>query len=193
GESTTNEVTTLKKDLRDESGEVTTEMDSMVGWFKKFDYVSIDYYYRYRTIGQALNAMKLWEMELYPEGLYDALMYYHKKYKKPIVIAENGISTDDNKPRKDGWTRGAAIVEHVKYMKKAMQEGVDVRGYFHWSITDSYEWGTFRPRFGLYNVDVLNDPEMKRKPTEAVQAYADVIKNNGVTPELTEMYKRPNR
>jgi beta-glucosidase len=192
GESNIDEIKTLKNDLKSQSDQVNSEMDSNVGWLKKFDYVSIDYYYKFRNLNDILNLTKPWKISLYPEGLYDALMYYHKKYKKPIIIAENGISTENLSPRPDKWTREAALVEHIKYMKKAMQDGADVRGYFHWSITDNYEWGSFKSRFGLYSVDVLNDPDLKRVPTEAVKVYSDIIKNNGVTTELTQKYKRPS-
>jgi beta-glucosidase len=174
------------------SGDINIEMDSQVSWLKKFDYVAFDYYYRFKTVNQVINLAKPWLMEIYPQGLYDAIMYYHRKYNKPILIAENGIATEDLKTRNDRWTREASIVEHIKYMKKAMADGANVIGYYHWSITDNYEWGTFTPRFGLYTVDALNDPDMKRVPTPAVEVYKEIIKNNGVTPELTMKFKDPN-
>lgn len=174
------------------SGEITPQTDSQVGWLKKFDYVAFDYYYRFRTVSQVMNLHKTWLMEMYPQGLYDAIMYYHRKYNKPILIAENGISTEDLKPRADRWTRESALVEHIKYMKKAMNEGANVIGYYHWSITDNYEWGSFKPRFGLYTVDALNDPSMKRVATPAVEVYKEIIRNNGITSELTTKYKAPN-
>jgi beta-glucosidase len=45
----------------------------------------------------------------------------------------------------------------------------------YWSLTDNYEWGSFRPRFGLYSVDVVGDPTLTRVPTDAVETYRDVI------------------
>ena len=191
-----NEVKTLESELKSEINVIPSnpsiKLDSGVGWLKKFDYVAFDYYYRFRNVNQVINLKKPWLMELYPKGLYDAIMHYHKKYGKPIVIAENGIATEDLEPRKDGWTREAAIVEHVKYMKQAMSEGANVLGYFHWSITDNYEWGTFKPRFGLYSINALKDPSYQRIKTPAVDVYAEVIKNNGVTRTLLGAYRAPS-
>lgn len=172
--------------------DIKPQTDSQVGWLKKFDYVAFDYYYRFRTVNQVMNLTKPWLMEMYPQGLYDAIMYYHRKYNKPVLIAENGICTEDLKPRSDRWTREASLVEHVKYMKKAINEGANVIGYYHWSITDNYEWGSFKSRFGLYTVDALNDPTMKRVATPSVNVYKEIIKNNGVTSDLIAKYKAPN-
>ncbi|RYX99115.1 glycoside hydrolase family 1 protein, partial [bacterium] len=191
------EASNLKpKTLKDELNEtdarnnpkVNIEMDSQVGWLKKFDYVAFDYYYRFRTISHVMNLTRPWLIEIYPEGLYDAIMYYHRKYNKPIMIAENGICDENLKPRADKWTRESAIVQHVKHMKRAMADGANVLGYYHWSITDNYEWGSFTPRFGLYTVNALKDPTMKRIATPAVEVYKQVIKNNGVTNNLLIKY-----
>ena len=187
------------KSLKDELNEtdsrnkpkINIELDSQVSWLKKFDYIAFDYYYRFRTIDHILNLTRPWLIELYPEGLYDAIMYYHRKYKKPIMIAENGISTENLKPRTDKWTRESALVQHIKYMKKAMADGANVIGYYHWSITDNYEWGTFTPRFGLYTVNALTDPSMKRIPTPAVEVYKQIISNNGLTDQLLAKYQAP--
>lgn len=170
---------------------ITAQGDSQVGWLKKFDYVSFDYYHRFRTINQVINNDQFWNMEMYPQGLYDAIMYYQQKYHKPILIAENGMGTENLKPRADKWTREAGLVQHVKYLKYAMADGANVIGYYYWSITDNYEWGTFTPRFGLYSINALSDPEMKRIPTPAVNVYNAIIQNNGVTNELLSKYRSP--
>ena len=108
------------------------------------------------------------------------------------MVAENGIATEDLKPRKDRWTREAAIVEHVKYMQKAIADGANVIGYYHWSITDNYEWGTFTPRFGLYNINAMTDNTLQRIPTPAVDAYKSVIMNGGVNQEISAKYQPPS-
>jgi beta-glucosidase len=48
------------------------------------------------------------------------------------------------------------------------------------SLTDNYEWGTYRARFGLFTVDALEDPTLERRPTDAVPAYTDIRANGGV-------------
>lgn len=84
-----------------------------------------------------------------PEGIYHVLKKICR-YAKPIYITENGIA--DAKDTR----RAAFIHEHKIWMRKAMQEGTDVRGYFYWSLLDNFEWDKgFWPRFGLVEVDYL--------------------------------------
>ncbi|MEK7431874.1 MAG: family 1 glycosylhydrolase [Cyanobacteriota bacterium] len=182
-----------KADVPLNQDEVKASMDSQVKWLKKFDYVAFDYYYRFRNLTQVSNLPKPWLLELYPEGIYDAIMDYHRRYKKPILIAENGMAFENDKPRKDNWTREASMVQHIKHMKRAIKDGANVLGYFHWSITDNYEWGSFTPRFGLYTVNAKTDPDMKRIPTPAVDVYKKLIENDGVTDELLRNYPNPNQ
>ncbi|MFN8673072.1 MAG: glycoside hydrolase family 1 protein [Candidatus Sericytochromatia bacterium] len=181
---------TLQDETKDPN-QVNASMDSQVKWLKKFDYVAFDYYYRFRNLSQVANLSRSWLLEIYPEGLYDALMDYNKRYKKPILIAENGISFEDGNPRKDKWTREAAMVQHIKQVKRAMKDGANVLGYFHWSITDNYEWGSYTARFGLYTVNSKTDPDLKRIPTPAVDVYKKIISEDGVTEELLAKYPRP--
>lgn len=175
------------------AGGVKAMNNGTVSLLKHFDYVAFDYYYRFTRLSEVMNAEESWRMPLYPEGLYDVLMRYHKRFNKPIIIAENGMATHNLEPRKDGWTRGDHIVQHVKQMKRAMADGAKVIGYYHWSITDNYEWGSFSPRFGLFSVEALKDPGLKRVPTEGVDALRAVIAADGVTPALLEQYPGPPR
>jgi beta-glucosidase len=57
-----------------------------------------------------------------------------------------------------------------------MERGVEVRGYFHWSLLDNYEWTTFVPRFGLVAVDFRS---FARTPKPSARFYQEVIANNG--------------
>lgn len=65
----------------------------------------------------------------------------------PIVVTENGIATDDD------TKRIAYTAEALAHLGQAMADGIDVRGYLHWSALDNYEWGHWRPTFGLIAVD----------------------------------------
>ncbi|HVT35802.1 MAG TPA: family 1 glycosylhydrolase, partial [Nevskiaceae bacterium] len=77
--------------------------------------------------------------------------------------------------------RAEAVVRILEAIARARDENhVDVRGYYHWSLTDNFEWGKYGPRFGLYTVDVLTDPRLQRKPTAAVDAYRQIIRDGGV-------------
>ena len=93
-----------------------------------------------------------------------------KKYKKPIYITENGIA--DTKDEK----RGKFIKEHLKWAHKAISEGVDVRGYFYWSLLDNFEWAEgFKQKFGLVEVN-FNTFERKARPSSIF--YAQICKDN---------------
>jgi beta-glucosidase len=65
----------------------------------------------------------------------------------PLIVTENGIATADD-ARRIAFTAAALDSLHA-----AMNDGVDVRGYLHWSLLDNYEWGSYRPTFGLVAVD----------------------------------------
>lgn len=107
---------------------------------------------------------------LNPESIYHLLIYLHKQYKKPIFITENGLAD------KEDTLRSWYIKETLKYVKKAMDEGVDVIGYLHWTLTDNFEWNKGRAaRFGLVAVD----PEtQERHIRDSAKTYSDIIKSN---------------
>ncbi|MFE0154024.1 glycoside hydrolase family 1 protein [Nonomuraea sp. NPDC059007] len=86
--------------------------------------------------------------EYYPAALGHALRHTAAVVPGvPLIVTENGIATADD-TRRVAYT-GAALTG----MAEAMADGVDVRGYFHWSALDNYEWGTYAPTFGLIHVD----------------------------------------
>ncbi len=151
------------------------------------DYIGIDYYCRWRLPGGFTEA---YSWEPYPEGLYDTLKNYHRWFRLPVLIAENGLATRDLAPRADGWTREAFLVQHIKQVQRALRDGIPVLGYIHWSITDNYEWGSYTPRFGLYSVDCRRE-DFTRVPTPAVEAYRRVVAAGGVTPDLEAAYPPP--
>ncbi|MCX8189022.1 MAG: beta-galactosidase BgaS [Nitrososphaeria archaeon] len=108
--------------------------------------------------------------EIYPTGLLHALELM-KKYDKPLYITENGIADFEDKLRPN------FIVEHLKVLEDAIaKEKIDVRGYFHWSLTDNYEWAQgFRMRFGLYYVDFKTK---ERKARKSCEVYKKIVSAN---------------
>ncbi|MFA6285725.1 MAG: glycoside hydrolase family 1 protein [Parcubacteria group bacterium] len=107
--------------------------------------------------------------EIFPEGIYHILKDL-KKYNLPIYITENGIADVGDMKREK------FIKDHLICVHKAIQEGVDVRGYFHWSLLDNFEWDKgFWPRFGLVEVDYKT---MERKIRPSAWEYAKICKNN---------------
>jgi len=133
------------------------------------DFIGLNYYFHRRfprTKGKNLTDMG-WE--IYPKGIYHVLKYL-KKYKKPIYITENGLADEQDKKR-EKFIKG-----HLLWVHKAIQEGVDLRGYFYWSLLDNFEWAHgFDPRFGLVEVDYQT---LQRKIRPSAYEYAKICKNN---------------
>ncbi|MEM2179501.1 MAG: beta-galactosidase BgaS [Nitrososphaeria archaeon] len=108
--------------------------------------------------------------EVYPIGLIKALELM-KKYDKPLYITENGIADSEDRLRPD------FIIEHLKVLEDTItKEKVDVRGYFHWSLIDNYEWAQgFKMRFGLYHVDFETK---ERKARKSAEVYKKIVLAN---------------
>jgi beta-glucosidase len=91
-----------------------------------------------------------------PDGLRELLTGLKARYGAalpPILITENGCSNDDT-VTVDDQARIAFLEGHIAAMRQAMEEGVDVRGYFVWSLLDNFEWAEgYHQRFGLVHVD----------------------------------------
>ena len=82
------------------------------------------------------------------------------------------------------------MIAHVREVQRARAEGVPVIGYMYWTLTDNYEWGSFDPRFGLWRVEASSG-DLTRHETPAVGVYREIIRHNGVTPELAKRYPPP--
>lgn len=126
-------------------------------WFlrrirKQQDFVGINYYFTdyYRNFRAENPTSPLndlgWYME--PEGLYPLLMRVASRFKKPIYVTENGLA-DQNDAHRRWWLEETTVA-----MERAISEGIDLRGYFHWSLLDNFEWAYgWWPKFGLIAVD----------------------------------------
>ncbi|PKV82522.1 family 1 glycosylhydrolase [Nocardia fluminea] len=150
----------------------------------RLDYIGIDYYYGLSpTQPQLPDPERLWTIPLQAEGIYYALDHYARKFPgRPLYIVENGIPTENGRPRADGYTRADSLRDTVYWLQRAVADGIPLMGYNYWSLTDNYEWGSYTPRFGLYTVDVLTDPSLTRRPTDAVAAYRAITTAGGVGP-----------
>lgn len=106
-----------------------------------------------------------------PEAFGSILRYFHHRYGKPIIVTENGICTDDQQQRIH------AIRDYLRVCRQAIEEGVDLQGYIHWSTWDNFEWHLGPSyRFGLVRVDF---DTMKRSMTEAGLFYEKIVQENG--------------
>jgi len=107
--------------------------------------------------------------EAYPKGLRKAVKSF-KAFEKPIYILENGV------PDRDDRIRPWVIQSSAQQMQRMLRDGVDLRGYFHWSLTDNFEWNEgWHLRFGLIELDPATQ---ERRARPSAQVYADVIRKS---------------
>jgi beta-glucosidase len=142
----------------------------------RLDYIGLDYYFHDRMVwyppfrknlNKEVNDMG-WE--IYPEGIYQVLKYL-SKYELPLYIMENGIPDADDKKREE------FLKKHLENVYRAIKEGVDVRGYFYWSLLDNFEWAAgWSPKFGLFEVDRKNNYKRISRPSTKV--YENICRNN---------------
>ena len=109
--------------------------------------------------------------EVHPEGIFSVIMDF-SDYHKPVYITENGLaSTNDDR-------RARFLISYLKEIYHAMQLGVEVKGYFHWSLMDNFEWADgFGPRFGLVEIDYET---LKRTPRPSAYLYAEIARDNHI-------------
>ena len=137
---------------------------------RTLDVLGVDYYdpltsrhFRlpgHRTAGgrSAVPARRLWDDPPDPEGLTQWLAAQHALAPGlPLWVVENGLCNRVRRGRSfgrlDGWDRPRYLRANVAAVVDAVDAGVPVEGYWHWSLVDNYEWGSYEPRFGLYGVD----------------------------------------
>ncbi len=128
-------------------------------------------------VGYPSTAFRWW---VTPDALYWAPKFFHERYVKPVYVTENGLSNIDwvsldgkvhDPQRIDFLTR------YLRALGRAAAEGVDIHGYFQWSILDNFEWAEgYKERFGLVYVDY---PTQRRIRKDSAYWYGEVIRTNG--------------
>ncbi len=126
------------------------------------------------------HPMMMSQWYINPEILYWGPKFFYERYHLPILITENGMSNIDWIAR-DGQVHDAQRIDymasHLLALERAIQEGVDVQGYFYWSLLDNFEWAEgFKQRFGLVYVEF---PTQKRLLKNSALWYRDIIRSNG--------------
>jgi beta-glucosidase len=134
---------------------------------------------RAATVRQPQHAYTETNWEVYPNGLTDTLRWVRDRYSAiPLYVTENGAAFYD--PPTNGIhdpLRVDYYREHLLAVHRAIASGVDVRGYFAWSLLDNFEWSHgFAKRFGIVHVDYATQ---QRTPKASARFYADVIRTNG--------------
>lgn len=120
--------------------------------------------------------------EIYPEGLYRVLkdVYRRTRGNKPIYVTENGFTdaVDDRRPR--------AILEHLAMIHRAIQDGIPVRGYLHWSLIDNFEWNEgWGVQFGLIELDRATQ---RRIPRPSASLFGEICRYNAITEEIVARF-----
>lgn len=177
---------------------------------KPIDFLGVNYYMRHTIVGEKEGselpkAMRFpdlgaetvlpsgvettamgWGIE--PDGLTELLVRLKKEYTQlPIYITENGAAFDDYagpEGEVNDEERVKFLEAHFRAAHRAIEQGVDLAGYFVWSLLDNFEWAEgYSKRFGIVHVDY---PSQRRTPKMSAHWYADVIGRNGVKDHTEE-------
>ncbi len=119
--------------------------------------------------------------EAWDDGIHDVLTAFSTQFPGlPLVVTESGLATDS------GVRRAENIVRILEAIARARDEGVDVRGYYHWSLTDNFEWAMgFAPHFGLFSVDYTT---YARTPTEGADVLTQIATSRSLTSAQRKKY-----
>jgi beta-glucosidase len=160
--------------------------DDMAIIGRKIDFLGINYYFRsnlhsngaHGFVDVPLAGVERTQMgwEVYPQGLEDLLRQFKRDYADlpPIYITENGMASDDHavNGRVHDAQRIAYLNSHFAAVARAIDAGVDVRGYFVWSLMDNFEWAFgYERRFGLVHVDYATQQRTLKDSARALQAF----------------------
>ena len=112
--------------------------------------------------------------EYYEPGIYNVLTDFGARWPElPLIVTESGLATEV------GTRRAEHIVRSLEQIALAIKAGVDVRGYYHWSLTDNFEWAEgYEPRFGLFRVDYQS---YARTATEGATILGEIARARGIT------------
>ena len=119
--------------------------------------------------------------EAWADGFEGVLEAYAQRYPDlPLVVSESGIASDSGTRHAENVVRSLETVEHAR------QKGVDVRGFYEWSLTDNFEWAHgFAPHFGLYSVDYST---YARTATEGANVFGAIAQSRTLTQAQREQY-----
>jgi len=114
-----------------------------------------------------------------PEGMFASLKWA-RQFNVPILVTENGIEDPDDDLRQ------RYLVEHIHQMWRAVTFSWPVKGYFHWSQIDNFEWERgWSQRFGLWGLNTETQARVRRK---SVDIYAEICRTNGISSEMVKKY-----
>jgi len=152
-----------------------------------FDFVGLSYYGSETVRFKATRLSRLFCQPVDPRGEplafsragADAeglrgLLHEMTRYPKPVLVVGNGVATEDDSER------GRYLIDHVSVVLQCIEEGLDVRGYFYYSLLDGFEWTDgYAAHYGLVHVD---RETLARTPNPSAYLYKDICENNAVRP-----------
>ena len=161
----------------------------------RMDHLGINYYVRVLVEGTSgpvlpelsplttFNPFTITQDDIYPRGIYDLVTLVHQQFGIPVMITENDGQAI---PRGDVDAEERTLVETLRWLMRAVDDGADVRGYMYWSLIDNYEWnhGTDLP-YGLYAVDPA-DPAKTRTARPTAQLLARIAHAHAIPADLVE-------
>lgn len=182
--------------------------ESQPGWADTLDWLGVQYYFRAGVTGRPAivpgiaatpcfgpldsgacippadetHWVPAMGYEYWPPGLFNVLVSYAERYGDlPLTVTEAGIATEV------GARRAENVVRTLEQIHFARRAGADVRGYYHWTLMDNFEWAEgYEPRFGLYHVDRTGGYD--RAPTEGATVLGAIAADRSLTVEQRETY-----
>ena len=158
------------------------------------DFVGVNYYTRERVAFAPFRAAELFTRRFYrpgaelsdtrfianePDGLFEAVKWA-QQFKLPIIITENGVENADDR------LRPRYLVQHLHQLWRAVNFNYPIKGYFHWTLVDNFEWERgWSQRFGLWGLDYTTQLRTRRKSADL---YAEICRTNSITSESVEKY-----
>jgi beta-glucosidase len=138
--------------------------------------------WHFRPFSAEREALTSMGWEVYAPALRVLLQNFHRRYKKPLYITENGCSIAEDRVGSDSRVHDGRRIDylgkHLAAAAQAIADGVDLRGYYQWSLMDNFEWSFgYTQRFGLIHVDYST---LKRTPKDSYAWYREVVKANVV-------------
>jgi len=152
------------------------------------DFLGINYYFRTNVASDGahgftevpLEGVERTQMgwEVYPDGLRDLLIGFNREYANlpPVYITENGMASDDTviDGRVNDTQRISFLKRHLAAVNEAIKAGVDIRGYFLWSLMDNFEWAFgYERRFGIVHVDYVTQKRTIKRSAELVSQFLE--------------------
>ncbi|MGD9092041.1 MAG: family 1 glycosylhydrolase, partial [Anaerolineales bacterium] len=158
------------------------------------DFMGINYYTSEKVAFSFRNASEFFGRRFFPQGalLSDsgdianepdglfASLKWGRKFGLPLIVTENGL--DDAEDR----LRPRYMIQHLHQTWRAVNFNFPVKGYFHWTLVDNFEWERgWTQRFGLWELDVESQARRKRP---SFDLYAEICRENGISSEMVERY-----